>query len=107
MEFRESTARQCVEQAYRRLGQDAVKFVRRAVELCGNTNFTVQASSQVAAPAPHLEALLTYGKFGVNSYQSGCTLQGLSRSCIQYVQTHPSESLFCAVHTDHNLHSPA
>lgn len=58
MEFREGTARQCVQQAYHSPGQDAVKFVRRAVELCGNANFTIQASSQMTAAVQLLEAML-------------------------------------------------
>ncbi|KAL0031370.1 hypothetical protein WJX79_007043 [Trebouxia sp. C0005] len=59
LEYREGTARRCVEQAYRSPGQGAVRYVRRAVELCGDANFTVQ---------------------------------GLSRGCIQYAQSHPSSA---------------
>ena len=56
LEYREGTARRCVEQAYRSPGQGAVRYVRRAVELCGDANFTVQASSNTADSAKALHA---------------------------------------------------
>jgi len=89
LEYRESTARTCVEQAYRSPGQGAVRYVRRAVELCGDANFTVQASAHIADSA---KALLA-AEHPAIVVEGNVQLQGLSRGCIQYTQSHSSKHL--------------
>ena len=90
LEFREKTAQQCVQQAYLSPGQDAVRYLRRAVELCGDANFSVQVNPM---QWPHHKRVDCTHSCCMHKQtkSSPLLLQGLTRSCIQYVQTHPSK----------------
>lgn len=91
LEYREATARKCVEKAFRSPGPDAIVYLRRAAELCGDANFVVPV--RLAACFYYICSFMDITPGMTHADASISLVQGLSRSCMQYVQTHPSKLL--------------